>query len=140
MLMTIPDEGKLLLLYWALGTDGSDLEDFTVDLYQNNIAVTDTSTLTDFTIANFIGYVNVPVDRADFDAPVLAGHVGTINVPSPPSFTCTGGVSQTCFGWIMSGQTSGKVICGAKFDVARIFTPGTTETLDPFTISDKTFA
>lgn len=140
MNMVIPDEGKLLLIYWAFGTDGSDLEDFFVDLFKNNITVVDASTLADFTISNFMGYATENVMRSDFGAPALVVHEGTINVTPAPTFTCTGGASQQAFGWIMWGVTSGKVIAGQNFDVPRTFVAGTTENLDPFTFRDKTYA
>jgi len=139
MNMVIPNEGKLLWLYWALGTDGSDLEDFVVDLFSSNTTVVDASTATDFTIATFTGYAQVPVDRADFAAPSISSNVAIIDDSTFPVFTCTGGSPQTVYGWIMRGATSGDIVAGQNFDSPRVMNPGATESLDPFEFKFKTF-
>lgn len=140
MLMVIPNEGKLLWLYWAIGTDGSDLEDFVVDMFSNNETVDDASTGADFTIATFTGYAQVAVARADFGSPSIVSNIANINDPTFPEFTCTGGSPQTCYGWLMRGATSGTIVAGANFDTPRVMAPGATEQLDPFTYKFKTFA
>ncbi len=140
MLMVSPNEGKLLVEYWAFGSDGSDLEDFVVDLFSSNTTVVDASTGADFTIATFTGYAQFDVARADFASPTIVSNVALINDPTPPTFSCSAGSPQTVYGWIMRGAVSGKVIVGQNFDTPRVMAPGTTETLDPFTLKTKTFA
>lgn len=139
MLMVIPDEGKLKWLYWALDTDGSDLEDFVLDLYQNNYTPDDASTASSFTVSSFGGYAQVSLLRSAFGAPAITSHVAYSGVSTPPAFSCTSGGSQTAYGWYLRGATSDKVLAAAAFDVPRVMSPGATETLDPFRLGLKTF-
>jgi hypothetical protein len=138
MNMVMPNEGKLKYQYWALCTNGSDLEDFVVDLFVSNTTVGNSSTAADFTIASFTGYAQVAVTRASLSAPAITSNVAYTSKSTPPSFTCTGGSSQTAYGWIMRGATSGKIIFGQNFDVARVMSAGATETLTPFQFGQKT--
>lgn len=138
--MVSPDEGKLLLIYWALSSDGSDFENFVVDLFVNNETVDDDSTGADFTLGTWTGYVQINVARSDFDAPSIISHVANMTDPTSPNYTCTAGSPQTAYGWIMRGASSGTVIFGQNFNTPRLMAPGTTEELDPFTIKLKSFA
>lgn len=139
MLGVVPDEGKVLWLYWALVTDGSDLEDFIVDLFASNTVVDDASTAADFTLATFTGYLQVPIARGDFSSPVIVSDVAETNNPTAPQFNCTGGAPETCYGWIMRGDTSGKIVFGQNFDVPRVMSAGASELLSPFTLKFKSF-
>jgi hypothetical protein len=140
MLMVIPDEGKLKWLYNAICTDGSDLEDFVVDLFQNNESVDDDSTQADFVIATFTGYVQASAPRANFAAPVISSHIATTQNYSYPNFVCSGGSPQTVYGWIMRGSASGIIYAGQNFDVPRVMSGGATEAVYPFVLAFKTFS
>lgn len=135
MLMVIPNEGKELWLYWALGTDGTDLEDFEINLFQNNYTPDDDSTDSDFTVATFTGYAQVDADRAQFGAPAIIADVAYSTLNFVPTFICTGGAAQTVYGWWMRGRTSGIVLAAQRFDAPRVMTNGATEELDPFRIA-----
>jgi len=134
----IPNEGKLLAIYWWLGTDGSDLEDFVVDLFVNNVSVVNASTAADFTLASFTGYAQVSVPRASFGSPSIVSNVAQITSSVSPTFDCTGGSPQTAYGWLMRGASSGDIVAGANFDTPRVMSPGTQEILDPFRIKFQT--
>lgn len=138
--MIPPNEGKELLLYWMLSTAGGDLENFVCELFQNNYTVIETSVMADFTPATFPGYSPVGVGRADFLPVALVGNIATITLPSPPTYDCTGGGGQLCYGWFLYGATSEKVVFAQNFASARDMTTGASEILSPFTISLKTYA
>jgi hypothetical protein len=140
MNMVIPNEGKELLLYWALGTDGSDLEDFILRLYKNDYTPVDGSSGANFTVSDFDGYMDLPILRANFDPVAIVANVAEIEYDTVPEFVCTGGAAQNAYGWYLLGDTSGKVIAAQRFDSPRSMAPGATERLDPFKIKLKTFA
>jgi len=137
--MVIPDEGKELWLYWCLGTDGSDLEDFVVDLFKNDYLPDDDSTAADFTVATFTGYAQQPIDRSDFGAVAIVAHVAEIYSTPFPTFTQTAGGVQLIYGWYMRGATSGVVLATQRFDVPRQMGTGSTIDVDPFKFKLKTF-
>jgi hypothetical protein len=139
MLMVIPNEGKQLWLYYVLSSDGSDVEDFVVDLFSSNTTVVDASTGADFTIATFSGYAQVSVPRTDFGSTSIVSNVAQIDDTTPPAFTCSGGSPQTVYGWIMRGAVSGTIYAGQNFDTPRVMSGGASETLTPFRFKLKTF-
>lgn len=139
MNMVIPNEGKLKILEEIFRSEAAR-ESFVLDLFQNNETVDDASVAADFDVATFTGYVEVEIDRADWGAAVIAANIGQITKTTAPTFTCTGGASQTVYGWMLVGADSGVMYAGQNFDVPRVMSTGTTESLDPFRIKDKTFA
>jgi len=127
--IVIPNEGKLLLLYWSLVTDGSDLEDFVLDLYQNDYTPVDGSTGTDFTVATFSSYSQVAVSRASFSSPAIVANVAYTTSGATTEFICAGATSNTCYGWYLRGATSGTVIAAQRFNNARLMNDGAIETI-----------
>jgi len=139
MNMVIPNEGKQLILDELFRLTTSR-ESFVCDLFSSNTTVGNASTGADFTIATFTGYAQVSISRSGWNAATVVSNEGNISATTAPSFTCTGGSSQTVYGWILRGATSGKIYAGQNFDVARVMSAGATESLNPFTIKDKTYA
>lgn len=139
MNMVIPNEGKQLILdeLFRLATTR---ESFVLDLFQSNTTVVDASTGADFTIATFTGYAQVAISRGSFSAATIVSNVGQIDKTSAPTFTCSGGSSQTVYGWILRGATSGIIYAGQNFDTPRVMAPTAVEAIDPFRIKSKTFA
>lgn len=138
--MLIPDEGKLLWLYWALCTNGSDLEDFTLRLYKNNFVPDDSTVLADFTEATFTGYGAVGIARSAMASPVIVSHVARSTKSVAPVFSCTGGSPQTVYGWYLESNTTNKCVATQEFDSPRVMSNGATESIDPFRMDLKTFA
>lgn len=134
----VPDEGKIEWLARALLGSGLNIDDYVFKLYQNNYTPVDGSTASDFTIATFTGYANVTVAHGTFPTPTITSHVA-ISAVTPINFTCTGGSSQTCYGVVVIGSVSGKVLLAALFDTPRVMTTGATETITP-QVKLKTFA
>lgn len=139
MKMVIPNEGKVAWLDWAMGNGVVLREDYVLSLYQNNYTPVDGSTGTDFTDSTFPGYADVDIDQTDMGAAAVVANVAVSECNFVPVFTCTGGAGELAYGWYLAGRTSGLVLAAQRFDVARNMTSGATESIDPFTISLKTF-
>lgn len=138
MNMVIPNEGKILALDRWLDPDSSTGEDWVIRLYSNNYTPIPASTLASFTEATFTGYSAVTLDPADFATATITSDVAYSTNSVTPTYTCTGGGGQTIYGWYAEGATSGKVLAAQKFDTARVFTPGSTEAINPFKIAFQT--
>jgi hypothetical protein len=139
MKMVIPNEGKLLWLYWALVTNGGDLEDFVLKGYSNNYTPVDASTAANFTESLFTGYAAIDIDRADMNNPGIVANVAISTCSFVPQWTCTGGAAENLYGWFLVGAVSGKVLAAQRFDNVRVMASGATESINPFQISFKTF-
>lgn len=139
MNMVIPNEGKILLLDRALCAPTNAPEDYTLYLFVNNVTVGDASTFADFTTATFTGGGGIAIARSSLPTPTITSNVAITTRATAPSWTNTGATTETAYGWILKGNTSGKVIAGQNFDTPRVMSPGATETLNPFQFSLKTF-
>lgn len=139
MNMVIPNEGKLLLLAWAIRDDTLFVGGYIVGLYSNNYTPANSSVLADFTPASFVGYSVVALARLDFAPPVILSNVAYITSSVTPIYDCTGGAPETVYGWYMADGSLTHVIAAQRFDVPRVMSTGTEEALDPFRIALKTF-
>ena len=101
--MVCVNDGKKLIQYWALGTDGSDLEEFYVILFSNDYTVIDTTILADLTEAAFPGYASVDVTRASFGAPLWSA----TSAPSPRRRFRATPVPVEVANWCTGGGWSG---------------------------------
>lgn len=139
MNMVIPNAGKQKWLAWALADDGTTLEEFTVELYQNDYTPVDGSLLANFTPADFTGYAAVFLARSGFSAPVIVANVAESTHVTVPEYECTGGSPQTVYGWVMYGSTSNVAVAAQRFDSPRVMASGSVERLDPFKLKLKSF-
>jgi hypothetical protein len=138
--MVMTNDGKKRGLDLFFGRAADYTENFTVELYQNNYTPVDGSVTADFTAATFTGYSAVTITNGGFAAATIVSSEGNATYTPAPSFTCTGGSSQTVYGWFLRGATSGKTYFAQKFTAARVMVAGAVEALDPFTFKDKSFA
>lgn len=134
----VPDEGKSLALdeLFRLTTTR---ESFILAQFIGGGPVTDASTFSDFTLASYTGYSSVAIARAAWGAATVTSHIGSIAKSSDPVFTCTGGSPQTVNGLILYGATSGKIYVGVNYSTPIVMASGTTDTITPLKIQDKTF-
>lgn len=132
--MIVPNEGKLLWMSWALTGNGSDFENFVLELFKNDYTPDADSTLTDFTASTFTGYASKGLTRAGFSAPVIVDDQASATFTPTPTFTCTAGAGEFAYGWFMYGFTSQKVLLTQRFDTARNMSAGAKESIDPFTV------
>lgn len=132
--MVIINTGKLKLIDWMLRDTGAGLEALVVKLFSNNHVPTPGDVIGDYTEATFTGYAAVTVARSGYGAPSLDGDEAVITATSPPTYSCTGGGGQTCYGWYAVGATSGVLIAAQRFDSARAIIAGSSESLSPFAV------
>jgi hypothetical protein len=138
--MVWTSEGLLKALANAVWDETDSYEeDFWVELFKSNTTVVYASQLTDFTLADFTGYSHVSFLRTDFGGvEVTSGDQVRTTDLLHPTFTCTGGASQTIYGWLLVGKESNKVWCGQNFATPRVMSNGAVEDLNPFKIYMKT--
>lgn len=139
MLMVMPNEGKQEVLD-ELFRLTSTRPTWKLDIFVNNVTVADASTLADFTIATWTGYAQVAIARGDWSSATVVSNVGQIDKTTAPSFTMTGGSSQTAYGWILRNAATDKIWFGQNFDSPVAMVAGATISIDPMRIKDKTFA
>lgn len=140
MNMIIPNVGLELWLYWLLNQNSETLEDFVVDLYQNNYTPVFTSVAANFTASTFPGYAQVSVTRSSFTTISAADGIGAAVSTITPQWTCNGGAGQDAYGWFMRGATSGTLLAAQEFLNVRNMLPNTTETLGPFAMQMSQFS
>jgi hypothetical protein len=138
MNMVCPNAGKLKVSDWAFVNDGSSLPDWTLHLYQNDYTPDNASVLASFTESSFTGYLSVPILRSEMGAPTLESNIAYTERDTPPEFECTGGGSQTAYGWYLTSDDDDTVIFAQRFDTPRVMSTGATESIDPFRIGLKT--
>ena len=134
----VPNEGKTLALdeLFRLNTAR---ESFVLAQFVSGGPVTDNSTFANFTVASYTGYASVAIARAAWSAAVISANVGSITKAIDPVFSCTGGSPQTVLGLILYGATSSKIYLGVNYSTPAIMSAGTTDTITPLRVQDKTF-
>lgn len=135
----VPNEGKTILQDYFL--KGGTHENYLLDLFVSNTTVGNASTAADFTIASFTGYAQATFNASTWNAATIVSNQGhSTNTNSPWSFTAsaTPGSPQTCYGWIMRGATSGKILFGANFATPRVVAANGDSVSVDIPISDAT--
>lgn len=136
--MVIPDEGKVYFNDVALGVQAA--EDLIIRLFNNNYIPDNASTASSFSNATFAGSGPITILTTDWPGSVIVANVAVNTLPTPPEWTHGGGAAETVYGWYALTSVSGLVAMAQRFDTARNMTSGSTESLDPFAVSAKTFA
>ncbi len=110
MSLIVPDAGKILMLASIL-KQTSGFESLLVDLYVNNYTPVASSIFSNFTIASYTGYAQLPLARATWPTPTVSGAVAqSIYGTNPLVFAVSAtGSPQTVYGYVVSGATSGTV-------------------------------
>jgi hypothetical protein len=130
--MTILNAGKQLLLDQAFAESESGNEDYVVALYQNNHTPLDPDTASNFTVCNFTGYANVTVPRSSFNAAVIVSNLAVLTSTVSPTYNCTGGNTQTAYGFVVLGNTSGTAYAAQAFNSGLLVSNGLSVVLTPF--------
>lgn len=84
-------------------------------LYVNNLTPDLNTTLGDFTVASFTGYLTQSVAAADFSVST-AGHLST-GIADPVAFTNSSGGPVSVYGYYLTGDDGALIGC-ARFDSA----------------------
>lgn len=134
----VPNEGKIIALD-ELFRSNTARESFLLAQFTAGGPVADASVFADFTLASYTGYATVAIARASWSAAIVAANVGSISKATDPVFSCTGGSPQTVNGLLLYGATSGKIYLGVNYSTPAVMSAGTTDTITPLKVQDKTF-
>lgn len=118
MALIVPDEGEIELLTKLL-KNTTDTEDYLLRLYKNNYVPSGTTTLTDFTEADFTNYAEKTIARSDWSTPTTGVTNKAESQVSIQAWTC-GTVGNTIYGYYVIGSVSGKVLWAEKFASTRV--------------------
>jgi hypothetical protein len=113
--MFIVNTGKAIW-FPTLIANATQNEDYVVDLFTNNVTVSDTTVASGLTPGSWTGYAQVAVARSTFTYS-LSGVQGQETSSVVPQFNNTSGGSVNVYGWMMRGATSGTLYAAANFTV-----------------------
>lgn len=115
-------------------------EGYVLDLFTNNVTVSDTTIAANLTPGAWSGYVQVAISLASLVSATLTGNVSYITTSVVPQFTNTSGGSVNVYGWMLRGATSGLLVAAQNFTGAPVaIANGATATLYPFQIALESF-
>jgi hypothetical protein len=136
--MFMANEYKNQLMTQAFGTTTSS-EDYVVDLFTNNVTVSDTTSHSALTPGAWTGYSQVSVPRSTFSA-ALTGNISYLLSSVVPQFTNGSGSGVNVYGWMMRGASSGLLVCSQNFASPPVSIPATyVLTLYPFQIGGESY-
>lgn len=119
-MMLLPNEGITFLLDNMLHNPLTTNEDLHLDLYNNNYTPVPGSTFSDFTVASFTGYAQVTLTRSGWGSSALVGNKAVATYTTNPiTWTVTGTSTDTIYGYLVRGATSGKVYFAELISPAR---------------------
>ena len=125
MALVMSSAGMQLLIDRALKTALSSNDDYKLQLFQNNITPTYSTSSGSYTLANFTGYSDATLTRSGWNASTSSSGVATITYGTEQTFTCSGGSPQTIYGYlIVSATDTSKVLWAEKFTTARTMSSG----------------
>lgn len=133
MNMIIPFNGRVVSVEEVFRSVGPR-EGFLLRLFVDPIAAAPNLAADDYGYASFVGGGPIQIARNTFQPAVLFGGLAQLVRLPAPSWTMTGGVGETVYGWVLIGDTTDTVYAAQTFDEPHTFTLGATLTLDPFKI------
>ena len=135
--MVALNEGKPSLLDWMLRVT-SGANNMFIKLYTNDVTPDDTFVYADFTGATFTGSDQITLTRSNWEPAFVAPDTGYIEYDPYPSWTNTGGGTETCYGWFCWIDGTSIAVFAQRFDTPRVMALGATENLYPFRIALET--
>jgi hypothetical protein len=137
--MFVVNSGKTILSNQAWGQSSSS-EDYVLDLFTNNVTVSDTTVASNLTPGSWTGYAQVSLPRSALTSSTLAANVAYLNTTVVPQWTNGSGGSVSVYGWMMRGASSGTLYAAQNFTGAPVSIPASnTLTLYPFQIGLESY-
>lgn len=137
--MFISNSYKNQLNSQAFGQTSSP-EDYVIDLFTNNVTVSDTTVASNLTPGSWTSYAQVSLPRTSLTSPALTGNVSYLGTTVVPQFTNGSGSAVNVYGWMMRGASSGLLVAAQNFTSAPVSIPaGLSLTLYPFQIGLESF-
>ena len=115
MALNVPDVGENIALEAFVNKTAGQNQ--LLKLYQNNITPSDTDTAGTYTEATFTGYAAISLTGASWGAAAA----GTITYSAQQTFTSSGVVSNTIYGYYIVQAVSG-ILMWSERDVSAPFT------------------
>lgn len=135
MSLLVPDVGEVLLLGRMLY--GSSPENLTLKLYKTNVTPAESDTHASYTEADFTGYAATTLTSTQsggtWAVPTTSSGTTSSTYGTNSVFSCTGGSSQTVYGYYVVGATSGTLHWAELFSSSRNMTPPS----DTLTVTPK---
>lgn len=131
MALVVPNVGELELLDRMLkgGLSVKD-GDYVLKLFKNSYTPTPTSTLGDFTEADFTNYASVTLAQSNWTAPATNLSGKAESAYTQQSWTC-GSIGNTVYGYYVTGLVSGELLWAEKFGSEKALTIGDVLNLIP---------
>lgn len=124
MAVVVPDEGKLLMLEWVLINEDPLTSNFVVNLFKNDYSPTNLTTVGDFVLADFDGYLSIDIPRSAWSAPAIVGGKASSSAPSTPLHWDNEGVTpQTVYGYLVEDPDTGVVVWCKRFASPQVINP-----------------
>jgi len=139
MALLVPNIGEIELLDRLL-KGGSSVHDgdYTLHLFKNSYVPQDSSSLSNFTEADFDGYADKALAQASWESVSLNTNDKAESSYSQQSWTC-GASGNTIYGYYITGNTSGELLWAEKFGSSKALTNGDILNLIPvITLSNDT--
>jgi hypothetical protein len=117
MALVVPNEGEIELLKKLL-INTADTESYSLRLFKNDYTPDQSTSLGNFTEADFTNYALKTLARSDWGTPTMDANNKAQSQISVQSWTC-GLTGNTVYGYYVVGATSGKVLWAERFNVSR---------------------
>jgi hypothetical protein len=119
MALNVPDTGENIALEVLVNKTAA--QNLVLNLFQNNITPSDTDTTATYTAATFTGYAAITLTGASWNA----ASAGTIAYSAQQTFTSTGVVANSIYGYYVTQVTSGTLVwserdASAPFSIANV--------------------
>lgn len=119
MALNVPDVGENIALEALVNKTAP--QNLILKLFQNNITPADTDTAATYTEATFTGYAAISLPGASWSAAAA----GTISYSAQQTFTSTGTVNNSIYGYYLVQTTSGILVWSER------------DALAPFTVANS---
>lgn len=120
--------------------ESSAPEDYVLDLFTNNVTISDTTVAGLLTPGAWTGYLQVSVPKTSLTPAALTGNTSYIGTTVVPQFANTSGSTVSVYGWMMRGAVSGLLVAAQNFSGAPVSIPtGQVLTLYPFQIGQQSY-
>lgn len=143
MALVVTTAGELRLLLWTLkaivigAAAGQISNSLEVMLFKNDYIPVPGTVLGSLTEADFTGYARTSFNRADWGAITTIANKASVTAPDQ-EFDCTGGSSQTVYGYAVLDPSDDVVVWAERFGTAQTIANGETITVRPkFTGCDE---
>lgn len=118
----VPNAAELLLITHLFKTETPP--NLTCHLFKNDLSVTESTVVGDITEADFEGYSDLSLTRANWSNPTTVSGEAEISYGQTLNFASTDEELQTVYGLYLTENTNDQLVYIEKFDVAKTIEEG----------------